>query len=196
METIDIVELFEKCINGRGGCDICPHKKEKSEDGSPCLTRLGRDVINYVNALKTQIEYYEEVIEEYETAELERQELADKLADMPLWTPDGSPATWRHDGSSTTTPIWTIELDDRTTTTSGSASHAEGITTTASSAYTSAEETSTCSLGYDLGSLTTTSGLSKREFELALERATETVEAELKKKDKRPRWFEKWTEKT
>lgn len=190
METIDILELFEKCINGKGGCDICPHKG-KSDVGSPCVTGLGRDVINYVNALKEQIEYYEEVIEEYETAELERQELADKLADAPLWTPYDSPTTWIHDDSSS----WSISLDDCATTTSESASHVEGLATTASSTYDSTVGTSTCSLGYDLDSLTTTASSTKWELESALERATEAVEVELKKKDKKPRWFEKWTEK-
>ena len=183
METIDIVELFEKCINGRGGCDICPHKKEKSEDGSPCLTRLGRDVINHVNALKAQIEYYEEVIEEYETAEFERQELADKLADTPLWA---------HDGSSS----WTMELGDCTVTASGIPSHAEGVTTTASGAYTPVEVGFTRSSGYDLGRLDAISSSSEWKLEPVLEKVTEAVEAELKKKDKKPRWFEKWTEKT
>lgn len=183
METIDIVELFEKCINGRGGCVACPHKEgHKGEDGSTCIARLGKDVINHVNALKAQIEYYEEVIEEYETAEFERQELADKLADVPLWT---------HDGSSS----WTMELGDCTTAT-GVYAHAEGATTTASGAYTPVEVGFTRSSGYDLGRLDAVSSSSKWELEPILEKATEAVEAELKKKDKKPRWFEKWTEKT
>lgn len=198
METIDILEVFEKCINGKGGCDACPHKEgHRAEDGSTCIARLGKDVINHVNALKAQIEYYEEVIEEYETAELERKELVDKFADTPFWTPDSSPITWMHDGSSTVTPSWTIELDDCTTATTGiSSSHAEGITATASSACTHAEGSSACSLGYDLDRSITVSSSSKWELESAVEKAAEAVEAELKKKDKRPRWLKKWIEKT
>lgn len=196
MEIIDILELFEKCVNGKGECSICPYRSKPSEgDLSSCLAKLGKDIINHINALNEHIEYYEEVIEEYETAELERQELADKLTITP--------SSWTHDGSF---PLWTMEIgdctsttsssgrimrfDDFTTTTSEALSRADGLATTASSTYAHVEGASTCSLGYDLGSLTTTIS------ESASEKATEYVEAELKKKDKKPRWFEAWTEKT
>ena len=69
MET-KVLEIFEECVtNGKMKCATCPYHGKESR----CIVALGKDLLTYIETLKDQIEYYEEIVEEYEKAELEKE---------------------------------------------------------------------------------------------------------------------------
>lgn len=154
------LQLFDKCVNGKGNCATCPyHNKER-----PCLSLLGRDIMTYIETLKDQIEYYEEVIEEYEKAELDRE---DKYKPIELIDVTGTfyrKSDWTIKDGLATTDKWTMELDGTsggsvyTTTTASSCCCDEGLTLTTSGSYTPVK-----------GVMTTTSASSTDAKEYVLE---------------------------
>jgi hypothetical protein len=48
---------------------------------------LGKDLLTYIETLKDQIEYYEEIVEEYEKAELEKEAISETIpSGTDTWT--------------------------------------------------------------------------------------------------------------
>ena len=188
MET-KVLEIFDECVNGKESCALCPyHGKEPY-----CRNALGKDLMTYIETLKDQIEYYEEVIEEYEKAEHDREDIYKTIT---LMSPPGiayGETGW------TTTDKWIMGFDEAssdgvyttttassgccdeswTTTTSGSYAHAEGIATTASGGYACAE-----------GLATTTSASSIDAKEYVLD-SHDRVIAELEKPSPRKKWYKR-----
>ena len=122
----NVLEIFTKCVNGKGDCPSCPYNGKESY----CRSVLGKDLLTYIETLKDQIEYYEEIVEEYEKAELEKEAIYETFTATDLPGPD----TW-------TMTLDAIPCSDAySTTTSSSCGCADGLATTTSGCYTDVKE--------------------------------------------------------
>lgn len=122
----NVLQIFEECTNGRAKCVDCPYHNKKPY----CTGALGEDIITYIETLKNQIEYYQEVVEEYEKAELDRESIYKPIIELT----DMSATFYGKD-------TWTMTLDATssdsvyTTATASSCCCDEGLTSTASKSY-------------------------------------------------------------
>lgn len=187
-----ILEIFDECINGKESCALCPyHGKEPY-----CKDVLGKDIMTYIETLKDQIEYYEEVIEEYEKAEHSEEEMYKPYTIKAVSGGTFYSKDWSMTLDSTASPDCYDE--DWITTTSGSYTHAEGITTTASGGYACAEglKTTTSASYAPTDGLTTTTSASStdvKEYVLdSYQSLHDRVIAELEDKVTKPIKVEKW----
>lgn len=131
----NVLQIFEECTNGRAKCVDCPYHNKKPY----CTGALGEDIMTYIETLKDQIEYYQEVVEEYEKAELDRESIY-----KPIITLTDMSATFYSKDSS-----WAMTLDATssdsvyTTASASSCCCDEGLATTASKSYKSTEDLTT-----------------------------------------------------